>query len=78
MVSTPDRPIRSANIQTPNVLTNCRMIAVGTSCTRPVHRSVSQPSAGPTTTLPTTANKKVGATAPIENPSAATAPTARR
>ena len=68
MVSTPERPIRSASIQTPNVVTNWRMMAVGTSCTRSVQRSVSHASAGPATTLPATANRKAGATAPKEKP----------
>ena len=47
MVSTPDRPSCSASSHTPKVLTNCRMIAVGTCCTRSSTRCVSQPSAGP-------------------------------
>ena len=39
------------------------MMAVGTCCTRSISRKVSHPSAGPTTTLPATARRKVGATA---------------
>ena len=68
----------SASIQTPNVLTNWRMMAVGTCCTRSISRRMSQPSAGPTTRLPATASRKVGATAAMEKPLAATAPTASR
>ena len=78
IVSTPESPRRSASIQTPNVVTNCTMIAVGTWRTRSVTRKVTQPSAGPTTTLPATASRKVGATAPAEKPLGATASTARR
>ena len=70
--------MRSAKIQTPKVLTNWRMIAVGTSWTCSIARMKSQPSAGPTTRLPATATRKAGATSPIEKPWAATAPTARR
>src|SRR5262245_58173729 len=78
IVSPPERPIASARIQTPNVVTNCRITAVGTSRIRAVHLRVSHPSAGPTTRLPATANRNVGATDPIEKLLAATAPTARR
>jgi len=78
MVRTPDRPMRSARIQTPNVVTNCRMIAVGTSSTRSKTRRKIQPSAGPTTRLPATATMKVGATEAKEKLPAAAAPTARR
>jgi len=78
MVSTADSPMFSARIQTPNVVTNCRMIALGMCSIRSVRRSVTQPSTGPTTTLPATASRKVGATADSEKPPAATAPIASR
>ena len=70
--------MRSARIHTLNVVRNCRMIAVGVSCTRDVACSISQPSAGPTARLPATASAKVGATVCSEKLLAATAPTARR
>src|SRR4029434_7797707 len=54
------------------------MMAVGTCRTLSVTRKTSQPSAGPAITLPTTANRKVGATAATEKLFAATAPTASR
>ena len=34
MVTIADSPIRSANIQTPKVLTNCRIVPVAASLTR--------------------------------------------
>ena len=42
IVSTPERPMRSARIQTPNVLMNCRMMALGTSRTL-VHQPQDDP-----------------------------------
>src|SRR4030095_9817037 len=78
IVSTPGTPLRSARIQTPNVMANCTMMAVGTSLTWSVNCNRNNPSAGPTTTLPATANRNVGATAPTEKLFAVTAPTARR
>jgi len=40
-------------------------MAVGTCCTRSITRKTSHPSAGPAIRLPTTASRKVGATAAI-------------
>ena len=78
IVRTLERPSRSARIQTPNVLMNWRMTAVGTSRTSFVSHNMSHASAGPTTMLPTTTNRSVGARLPIENAFIATAPTASR
>ncbi len=54
------------------------MIAVGMCLTTAINRMMIHASNGPATTLPATASRNVGATAPIENPLAATAPIARR
>lgn len=68
----------SANIHTPNVLTNCRMMAEGTSRTPSSTRRNSHPSTGPTIRLPATASRNAGATDPNEKLFAAAAPTASR
>src|SRR5437867_8756153 len=78
IVRTPERPTRSATIQTPNVVMNWKMIAVGTSVILFVRARTSRASTGPATRLPATASRNAGATARIENALAATAPTASR
>jgi hypothetical protein len=46
VVSTADKPASSASIHTPNALTNCRMIALGTWCTRSSSRTMIQAAGG--------------------------------
>src|SRR5262245_47367227 len=64
MVSTAERPSRSARIQTPKVPTNWTMIAVGTSQIERVTHNIAHDSASPTTTLPTSTSPSVGSSAP--------------
>ena len=78
IVSTPERPTRSATIQTPNALMNWTMIAVGTSSILRVAARRSLPIRGPATTLPATASRNAGATLRMENAPATIAPTASR
>ena len=78
IVRTLERPSRSARIQTPNVVMNWTMTAVGTSLMFCVSHRRGQDSAIPATMLPTTTSRSVGATFPTENAFTATAPTASR
>ena len=76
MVTTPERPSRSAKIQTPKVMTNCRMTEVEALPTLRISKEDTHADSQPATTLPTKTRAKTGKAPEATKVPAATAPKA--